>query len=151
MVIRGCQWADFVALSELGTVSGCAAGYEISENGYLSLRATGSKLCYQHWRGFRSNCFENSHPACATRCSTFAPVITQLWTKHYVFCYLFSILLLSWFFLPLGHFFVTFGPEFHLYTCMHAFVRLIASHYTVKVHDVTAKRCTPIDQRQAPE
>ena len=51
----------------------------------------------------------------------------------------------------LGHSFLTFGPEFHMYTCMHAVARLIASHHTVKVHDVTAKHCALIDQRQAPE
>ena len=43
--------------------------------------------------------------------------------------------------LPLGQSFLTFGPEFHMYTCMHAFARLVASHQTVKVHDVTAKHC----------
>ena len=51
----------------------------------------------------------------------------------------------------LGHSFLTFGPEFHMYTCMHAFARLIASHHTVKVHDVTAKHCELIDERQSPE
>ena len=42
--------------------------------------------------------------------------------------------------IPLGHSFLTFGPEFHMYTCMHVFARLIASHHTVKVHNVTAER-----------
>ena len=37
-----------------------------------------------------------------------------------------------------------------MYTCMHAFARLIASHHMVKVHDVTAKHCALIDQRHAP-
>ena len=49
------------------------------------------------------------------------------------------------------HSFLTFGPEFHMYTCMHALARLLASYHTVKVHDVTAKHCAPIDQRHAPE
>ena len=54
---------------------------------------------------------------------------------------------------PLGHPFLTFGADFHMYTCMHAFARLIASHPTVKVHDVdvTAKHYVLIDQRHAPE
>ena len=30
-----------------------------------------------------------------------------------------------------------------MYTRMHAFARLIASHHTVKVHDVTAEHCAP--------
>ena len=38
----------------------------------------------------------------------------------------------------LGHSFLTFGPEFHMYTCMQAFTRRMASHHAVKVHDVTA-------------
>ena len=50
-----------------------------------------------------------------------------------------------------GHSFLTFGPEFHMYPCMHVFARLIASHRTVKVHDVTAKHCAIIDQGHAPE
>ena len=50
-----------------------------------------------------------------------------------------------------GQAMLTFVTEFHTYTCMHAFGRLIVSHHTVKVHDVTAKHCSPIDQRQAPE
>ena len=40
-----------------------------------------------------------------------------------------------------------FWPEFHMYTCMYASARLIASHHTVKVHDVTGKHCAPIDQQ----
>ena len=51
----------------------------------------------------------------------------------------------------LGQSVLTFGPEFHMYTCMHAFARRIALYHAVKVHDVTAKHCAPIDQRQAPE
>ena len=43
----------------------------------------------------------------------------------------------------LGHSFLTFGLEFHMYTCMHTFARLIASHHTVKVHDVTSEHCAP--------
>ena len=42
---------------------------------------------------------------------------------------------------PLGQSLLTFGPQFHMYTCMHAFATLTASHYMVKVHDVTAKHC----------
>ena len=48
-------------------------------------------------------------------------------------------------------FLLTFRPEFHMYTCMHAFAKCIASHHTVKVHEVTAKNCSPIDQHQASE
>ena len=49
----------------------------------------------------------------------------------------------------------TFLPHFwagisYMYTCMHASTRLIASHHTLKVHDVTAKHCALIDQRHAP-
>ena len=51
----------------------------------------------------------------------------------------------------LGQSVLTFGPEFHIYTSIHAFARLTASHHTAKVHDVTAKHCAPIDERQAPE
>ena len=43
--------------------------------------------------------------------------------------------------MALGQPLLTFGPEFHMYKCMHAFARLIASHHMVKVHDVTAKHC----------
>ena len=43
---------------------------------------------------------------------------------------------------PLRHSFLTFGPEFHMYTCMRVFAMLIASHHTVKMHDVTAKHST---------
>ena len=44
---------------------------------------------------------------------------------------------------PLGPFYdlrtiFTLGPEFHMYTCMHAFATLTASHHMVKVHNVTA-------------
>ena len=53
--------------------------------------------------------------------------------------------------LALGHSQLTFGPEFYMYTCIHAFARLISSHHTVKVHDVTTKHCAPIDKRHAPE
>ena len=51
-----------------------------------------------------------------------------------------------------GHSSLTFWPEFHMYTCMHAFARFIASHHTVKVHDVTAKQCAQwlIDPPHAP-
>ena len=42
---------------------------------------------------------------------------------------------------PLGQSLLTFGPEFHMYTCMHAFATLTASHHMIKVHDVTAKHC----------
>ena len=41
----------------------------------------------------------------------------------------------------LGQSLLTFGPDFHTYTCMHAFATLTASHQMVKVHDVTAKHC----------
>ena len=43
----------------------------------------------------------------------------------------------------LGQSLLTFGPEFHMYTCMHAFATLTASHHMVKVkvHDVTPKHC----------
>ena len=41
----------------------------------------------------------------------------------------------------LGQSLLTFGPEFHMCTCMHAFATLTASHHMVKVHDVTAKHC----------
>ena len=41
----------------------------------------------------------------------------------------------------LGQSLLTFGPEFHMYTYMHAFAKLTASHHMVKVHDVTAKHC----------
>ena len=49
----------------------------------------------------------------------------------------------------------TFLPHFwagvshmYVYTCLP---KLIASHHTVKVHDVTAKHCALIDQRHTPE
>ena len=44
----------------------------------------------------------------------------------------------------LGQSLLTFGPEFHMYTYMHAFAKLTASHHMVKVHDVTGKhvQCT---------
>ena len=45
---------------------------------------------------------------------------------------------------PLGHSWLTFRPAFHLFTCMHAFARLIASYHTVKVHDITTEHCAPI-------
>ena len=45
------------------------------------------------------------------------------------------------------HSLLTFGPEFHMDTCIHAFARLIASHKTVNMHDVTANHCTPISPR----
>ena len=53
--------------------------------------------------------------------------------------------------LALGHFFLTFGLQVHMYTCMLAFARLMASHHTVKVHDIIAKHCTQIDQCHGPE
>ena len=48
---------------------------------------------------------------------------------------------------PLGQSLLTFGPEFHMYTCMHAFARLIASHHMVKVLDLTAEHCALINAR----
>ena len=51
----------------------------------------------------------------------------------------------------LGQSVLTFGLEFHMYTCMYAFTRRIASPHTVKVDHVTAKHCATIAQRQAPE
>ena len=41
----------------------------------------------------------------------------------------------------LGQSLLTFGPDFHMYTCMPAFAKLTASHHMVKVHGVTAKHC----------
>ena len=36
-----------------------------------------------------------------------------------------------------------FGPRFHIYTCMHAFARFVASHHPAKIHDVTGEHCAP--------
>ena len=39
----------------------------------------------------------------------------------------------------LGQSVLTLGLELHMYTCMHAFATLTASHHMVKVHDVNTK------------
>ena len=55
---------------------------------------------------------------------------------------------MGWSILNLRTFHTHFWAGISMYTCMHAFARLITSHNTVKVHDVTPEHCAQIRARK---